>query len=309
VPCIAPAPALLCSATPPAVGWPAADTRRHRLLALPCPPPGPLLTRARALASHIPQGGDEDAGWGAREPVASAASSLEEGPDGAVQFGVLDWPKGTPRRASWRWRGALTGAAQRARVTALLLLPHVLRVIVAAAGWRGAHQHLRLAPLIPHTHTHTRARARTHTHTHTHTCTHAHTHTHARTHARTHTHTHARTHARTHTHTRARARARNNTYRCVCCRNQTTVLPSLRGRGRVRPPSFSCMALAPLATSGAATWARWPTRATRCTRPHCPALAAARRRHCSTPRMHGACISMGAAGAGGTGLLARLART
>jgi len=76
----------------------------------PCCPPG------RALAAHIPQEGDgggvpPDAGRSspADEPVASASSSYEEGPDGVQQWGVMDWPQGVPRRCSWRWRGALTG--------------------------------------------------------------------------------------------------------------------------------------------------------------------------------------------------------
>lgn len=69
----------------------------------------------RALASHIPQEGDSgsippsSSSSSVDEPVASAASSYEEGPDGVQQWGVMDWPQGTPRRCSWRWRGALTG--------------------------------------------------------------------------------------------------------------------------------------------------------------------------------------------------------
>jgi hypothetical protein len=43
------------------------------------------------------------------EPVASAASSYDEAPDGVMQWGYTDWPAGVPRRCSWRWRGALTG--------------------------------------------------------------------------------------------------------------------------------------------------------------------------------------------------------
>lgn len=66
----------------------------------------------RALASHIPQEGDTAGippGSSVDEPVASTSSSYEETPDGVQQWGIMDWPKGVPRRCSWRWRGALTG--------------------------------------------------------------------------------------------------------------------------------------------------------------------------------------------------------
>jgi hypothetical protein len=71
-----------------------------------------LLCWCRALASHIPQEGDTAGiapGSSVDEPVASASSSYEETPDGVQQWGVMDWPRGVPRRCSWRWRGALTG--------------------------------------------------------------------------------------------------------------------------------------------------------------------------------------------------------
>lgn len=83
-----------------------------------------LSCMCRALASHIPQEGDRNGGIAPAgsssstdEPVASASSSYEEGPDGVAQWGVIDWPKGVPRRCSWRWRGALTGGCAGASLS------------------------------------------------------------------------------------------------------------------------------------------------------------------------------------------------
>jgi hypothetical protein len=45
----------------------------------------------------------------ARSPLMSASASFEEGPQGVVTWGPEAWRAGEPRRATWRWRGALTG--------------------------------------------------------------------------------------------------------------------------------------------------------------------------------------------------------